>query len=174
MNDVVLRDSHSRQVPLNPIANSDSKNSWIIFWNYVSRLWIIYYAWITADLSDSIVSTAFVYYPRSRPARPYPAPLQYLKTIFEPFQPTSEWDVHEFTLESRIISRPDIVTKLYLPSSRTFSITQPIPFYLTVESTKSVSLAAFLPFSPINNASKVTRMQMLRQSAVDVRCVGQR
>ena len=69
------------------------------------------------------------------------------------------------------MERPDIVTKLYIPASRVFAVTQPIPFYLTLESS-AVSLAAFLPFSPkagTSSAGKVTRVQLMRQTTVDVK-----
>lgn len=49
-------------------------------------------------------------------------------------------------------------------------MTQPIPFYLTLESS-AVSLAAFLPSSPTENTSghKTMRVQLMRQASVDTR-----
>jgi len=50
-------------------------------------------------------------------------------------------------------------------------MTQPIPFYLILESS-AVSLAAFLPFSPTAGTlgpRKVMRVQLMRQTTVDVR-----
>lgn len=68
-------------------------------------------------------------------------------------------------------TRPDIAVKLYLPASRIFSMTMSIPFHLSLESS-AVSLAAFLPLSPISSnplSRKVTRIQLMRQTVVDVR-----
>jgi len=54
-------------------------------------------------------------------------------------------------------------------------MSQPIPFHLTIQSS-AVSLAAFLPFSPTANVNtlsqrKITRLQLMRQTTVDVRWV---
>ena len=87
------------------------------------------------------------------------------------FEITPEWHVLESNLRSNKVVRPDILTKLFTPALRVFSITEPIPFYLTLESS-AVSLAAFLPFSPTARTSgphKVTRVQLMRQTTVDVR-----
>jgi len=117
----------------------------------------------------TVVSTRFVYYPRSRPATPLPLPLQYFPTGFKP---SSDWKLYENTLRSKSTTRPDLTLTLCIPASRTYCISQPIPFHLTVESPSSVSLAMFLPFGPTGNslsARKVTRIQLMRQSTVDVK-----
>ena len=116
----------------------------------------------------SIVSTPFIYYPRSRPSRGIAFPLKFSTDGFES---TPEWQVVESKLRSKKVVRPDIVTKFYTPALGVFCITQPIPFYLTLESS-AVSLAAFLPFSPTATASgprKAMRVQLMRQTTVDVR-----
>ena len=62
--------------------------------------------------------------------------------------------------------------QLYVPSSRVFCMTESIPFHLCFISS-SHSLAAFLPYAPIPSLlspfRQHTRIQMLRQSSVDVR-----
>ena len=117
-------------------------------------------------LVHRIVSTPFIYYPRSRAPRRIPSPLLYSRNGFD-YSP--EWQIFESILRSKKTERPDIVTKLYIPASRIFAVTQPIPFYLTLESS-AVSLAAFLPFSPkAGTSSKVTRVQLMRQTAVDIK-----
>lgn len=67
-----------------------------------------------------------------------------------------------------------MLAQLYIPASRIFCMSEPIPFYLTFKST-ALSLAAFLPFGPVTtpyaSSKRHTRIQLLRQSTVDVRCV---
>ncbi|KAF8195593.1 hypothetical protein BJ912DRAFT_957489 [Pholiota molesta] len=118
-------------------------------------------------IGSSIVSTPFVYLPRSKPASPIPAPLKHFSSGFEL---TSDWKTTEYTLHSHSPTRPHITARLYLPSSRIFSMTMSIPFHLTLESS-AISLAAFLPLSPTSNQfnRKVTRVQLMRQTNVDVR-----
>ncbi|KAF8798925.1 hypothetical protein BYT27DRAFT_6884225 [Phlegmacium glaucopus] len=119
-------------------------------------------------IGSVIVSTPFVYYPRSCPPQRIPSPLTPSRDGFEV---TQGWKVFESVLHSKKSVRPDIVTKLYTPGLRVFCITQPIPFYLTLESS-AVSLAAFLPLSPTANTSasrKVTRVRLMRQTTVDVK-----
>jgi hypothetical protein len=116
----------------------------------------------------SILSTPFIYYPRSRPSRGIVSPLN---SSINGFEITPEWHVVESNLLSKKNVRPDIVTKFYTPALGVFCITQPIPFYLTLESS-AVSLAAFLPFSPTASTSgsrKVMRVQLMRQTTVDIR-----
>ena len=94
-----------------------------------------------------------------------------LKSSTDGFEITPEWNVVESNLRSKTVVRPDIVTKFYTPALGVFCITQPIPFYLTLESS-AVSLAAFLPFSPTSSTSgprKVMRVQLMRQTTADVR-----
>lgn len=65
----------------------------------------------------------------------------------------------------------DIEVKWYLPASRIFCVSQVIPFHITFEST-AYSLAAFLPYGPTTGNSgklRATRLQLMRQSTVDVR-----
>lgn len=64
--------------------------------------------------------------------------------------------------------------QLYIPATRVFCISEPIPFHLTFKSS-AMSLAAFLPFGPVTtsyvSSKRHTRIQLLRQTNVDVRCV---
>ena len=63
--------------------------------------------------------------------------------------------------------------RLYLPTARVFALTQRIPFHLSFHST-SHTLALFLPIGPTAHflgGKRPTRLQLLRQSAVNVRCV---
>ncbi len=62
--------------------------------------------------------------------------------------------------------------QLYVPASRVFSMTEPIPFHLTLTSS-AYSLAAFMPYGPtpslLSPNKQHTRIKLLRQSIVDVR-----
>ncbi|CAA7262955.1 unnamed protein product [Cyclocybe aegerita] len=119
-------------------------------------------------IGSTVVSTPLIYYPRNRPASPLPLPLQHLHSGF---QVTPDWKAVETVLRSKSAVRPDITARLYVPASRTFCMSQPVPFHLTLHSS-AVSLAAYLPMSPTAKTlspRKVTRVQLMRQTTVDVR-----
>lgn len=121
-------------------------------------------------IGSIVVSTPFIYYPRTRPAVQIPAPL-ILSRHKNGFEPDADWRCSESVILSRSPIRQDIIAKLYIPASRIFCMKKPIPFHLTFESS-AVSLAAFLPLSPsMNTVSKhrATRVQLMRQTTVDVR-----
>ncbi|RPD62307.1 hypothetical protein L227DRAFT_544763 [Lentinus tigrinus ALCF2SS1-6] len=122
-------------------------------------------------LGGGIVSTPFLYYPRSRPAVPLPSPMRQSFDTFK-FIETPEWRGWESTMKARISGAKDISCLLYLPASRVYCISQNIPFHVTFSSS-AFSLAAFLPYGPtatILAPNKVfTRIRVLRQSTVDVR-----
>ncbi|KAF9029903.1 hypothetical protein BDZ89DRAFT_1065002 [Hymenopellis radicata] len=119
------------------------------------------------SIGNIILSTPFVYHPRTRPAVPLPSPLRTnrLGFILEP-----DWKLYESQIASRQSNTADIKTKLYIPASRIFCMAQPIPFHLTLESS-AYSLAAFLPYGPTANliGKRATRIQLMRQATVDVR-----
>jgi len=119
-------------------------------------------------VGTTVVSTPFVYSPRTRPASTLPLPLQHLQFGFHV---TPDWKLTESIVQSKSAIRPNLKMKLYMPNSRTFCKTQTIPFHLTVQSSP-ISIAAFLPFSPTANTTstkKITRIQLMRQTTVDVR-----
>ncbi|KAI8994206.1 hypothetical protein BD414DRAFT_513794 [Trametes punicea] len=122
-------------------------------------------------LGNSTVSTPFIYYPRSRPAIPLPEPMRQSLDTFK-FVETPEWQRWEATMNARMSTAKDIHCQLYLPASRVFSITQPVPFHIMFSSSAS-SLAAYLPYGPTANvlspSKHFTRIRILRQSTVDVR-----
>ncbi|KAF9242652.1 hypothetical protein BU15DRAFT_86833 [Melanogaster broomeanus] len=120
---------------------------------------------------DWIVTTPFVYLPRTRPSVPIPIPL----TANAPrggFTETSQWKVFPSTAAANQQGMQDLVVKLYLPATRIFCVRQPIPFHLSFQS-NAVSLAAFLPFAPaaglLAPKRQLTRIQLMRQTTVDVR-----
>ncbi|KAF8630957.1 hypothetical protein AX17_005313 [Amanita inopinata Kibby_2008] len=120
------------------------------------------------SIGTTTVTTAFLYYPRTRAASPLPAPLA---ITVGGFIEKPGWSVHESVISSKTADLQDIRTKLYLPASRTFCITQPIPFYLALEASVE-SLTAFLPYSPAPHSiynKRATRIQLVRQSTIDVR-----
>lgn len=117
------------------------------------------------------VSTPFTYYPRSRPAVHLPAPLIVTNSLPGVIE-TPEWKCFETTMKAKTRGLKDILAKLYIPSSRVFCLSEAIPFHLVFTSS-SHSLVSFLPYAPVTAAlaptRQHTRIQMLRQSSVDVR-----
>ncbi|KAJ3770292.1 hypothetical protein FB446DRAFT_647221 [Lentinula raphanica] len=113
------------------------------------------------------LSTPFVYHPRTRPTVALPAPLSISQNGFVE---TPEWQVYDSVIPARRSSLQDITTHLYIPTSRIFCASQGIPFHITFESS-ALSLATFLPFGPSGQSSlkTSTRLQIMRQVAVDVR-----
>ncbi|KAH7876132.1 uncharacterized protein C8R40DRAFT_1169780 [Lentinula edodes] len=116
---------------------------------------------------SSVLSTPFIYYPRTRPMVPLPAPIRLTQNRFTG---TPDWQLYESVMASRRSSLQDISTRLYIPASRIFCASQNIPFHVTFESS-ALSLATFLPFGPSGNPStkKPTRLQIMRKVTVDVR-----
>ena len=90
------------------------------------------------------------------------------------FIETEDWRLSEATMKARIAGGKDIVTHLYIPASRVFSITEAIPFHITFNSS-AFSLAAFMPYGPTASIlapnKQFTRIRVARQSIVDVRYV---
>ncbi|KAJ7352098.1 hypothetical protein DFH08DRAFT_857943 [Mycena albidolilacea] len=113
------------------------------------------------------VSTPFIYYPRTRPPSPLPFPMYCTEAgIFEE-QPA--WNAYQSIAKANAKSGvQDIGVKLYLPASRIFCASQGIPFHITMES-DAHSLAVFLPYAPVAGKSGATRIQLMRQSTVDVK-----
>ncbi|KAL1745828.1 hypothetical protein HDZ31DRAFT_35634 [Schizophyllum fasciatum] len=115
------------------------------------------------------LSTAFLYQPRTRPPDPVPRPLALSR---QGFRPAAEWFCHDSVIAPQAGSGANSITvRLYLPTSRVFPLTQKIPFHLSFHST-SHTLAMFLPIGPTAHflgGKRPTRLQLLRQSAVNVR-----
>ncbi|KAI0064109.1 hypothetical protein BV25DRAFT_1869547 [Artomyces pyxidatus] len=106
-------------------------------------------------IGATTVSTPFIYYPRTRPSSPLPPPLEQLTA-----QPGLR-ETHE-----RAISA------LYLPKSQVFCMNRPIPFHIAFVGS-AMSLATLLPYMPSRSGQALgkpcTRIQILRQSTVDVK-----
>ncbi|KAJ7368594.1 hypothetical protein DFH08DRAFT_831772 [Mycena albidolilacea] len=122
------------------------------------------------NIGSTTVSTPFIYYPRTRPAVPIPAPLRRFEGGFIE---SPEWRVYKSILKANAkAGAQDIYVKFYVPASRIFCASQAIPFHITFEST-AFSLAAFLPYGPTTGGNsgklRATRVQLMRQSTVDVR-----
>ncbi|KAJ3854025.1 hypothetical protein EV368DRAFT_37689 [Lentinula lateritia] len=119
------------------------------------------------NVGNTVLSTPFIYHPRTRPMVPLPAPLQLTQNYFNG---TPDWQLYESVMTSRRSSLQDISTRLYIPASRIFCASQNIPFHVTFESS-ALSLATFLPFGPSGHPStkKPTRLQIMRKVTVDVR-----
>ncbi|KAL1760210.1 hypothetical protein FB107DRAFT_203406 [Schizophyllum commune] len=113
--------------------------------------------------------TAFLYQPRTRPPDPLPRPLSLSR---HGFRSAPEWICHDASIQPQAGSGANsIAVRLYLPTARVFALTQRIPFHLSFHST-SHTLALFLPIGPTAHflgGKRPTRLQLLRQSAVNVR-----
>ncbi|KAH9891554.1 hypothetical protein C8Q73DRAFT_746655 [Cubamyces lactineus] len=122
-------------------------------------------------LGNGTVSTPFLYHPRTRPAVPLPPAMRQSLDTFK-FVETPDWRSWEATMKARSSGGRDIHCQLYLPASRVFSITQPIPFHIMFSSS-AFSLAAYLPYGPmatiLSPSRQFTRLKVIRQSIVDVR-----
>ncbi|TEB30683.1 hypothetical protein FA13DRAFT_527112 [Coprinellus micaceus] len=119
-------------------------------------------------VGTTAITTPFNYRPRTRPPTAIPPPLL---TDAQGFVLTPEWTLYESTIQSKQPGLQDIQTKLYVPSTKVFSIGDIIPFHLSLHST-SMSLATYLPLSPTAKSlgsKKPTQVQLMRQSTVDVR-----
>ncbi|KAH7885431.1 hypothetical protein F5I97DRAFT_2033493 [Phlebopus sp. FC_14] len=119
---------------------------------------------------DWAVTTRFLYHPRTRPSVPIPLPLT-INPSRTGFNETPQWKVFTSTVTANRGGQ-DIAVKLYLPATRIFCVSQPIPFHLSFNSS-SMSLAAFLPLAPVagllSPKRQFTRIQLMRQTTVDVR-----
>ncbi|KAJ7639086.1 hypothetical protein FB45DRAFT_1001079 [Roridomyces roridus] len=122
-------------------------------------------------IGATTVSTPFIYYPRTRPAAPLPSPLIRAQGGFA-FAPG--WKIRTSVIKALSKSNvQDITVRFYVPASTIFCSTQSIPFHITFES-NAQTLVAFLPFGPTTTTKSsgrppVTRVQLMRQSTVDVR-----
>jgi hypothetical protein len=78
----------------------------------------------------------------------------------------------------------NIITKLYLPHSRTFCLKEAIPFHFVVECKSARTLAAYLPYGPTpdlvgamslmgmgrgSSSKRATEVKVVRQAMIDVR-----
>ncbi|KII86689.1 hypothetical protein PLICRDRAFT_114185 [Plicaturopsis crispa FD-325 SS-3] len=116
-------------------------------------------------IGNTHITTPFVYSPRTRPAVPLPPPL-----IGKSGVPTltPQWKLFEAFIPARFPGGQEIISRFYVPASRTFCMSEPIPFYV-VFSSSAFTLATFLPYAPSVKHKQCTRAQLLRQSTVDVR-----
>lgn len=123
----------------------------------------------SAQACPSVVSTPFMYHPRTRPSVPLPPALTW--TSSRGLSLTPDWRTFEVTSKTKKSRLQDVLVKLHIPKSRIFCFTQRIPFYLTIESS-AVSLAAFLPFAPSSgtmNSRAPMKIEVLRQATVDIK-----
>jgi len=121
------------------------------------------------NIGTTVVSTPFLYYPRTRPPAPLPRPLNGITS--QNFDVSQDWETFQAVSVTKKKRLQDVTVKLHIPKSRIFCLTEKIPFSLSIEST-AVSLAAFLPFGPsIGSAHSNVAMtiEVLRQSTIDIR-----
>ncbi|KAJ7282419.1 kinase-like domain-containing protein, partial [Mycena rebaudengoi] len=120
----------------------------------------------TSPLGSTTVSTPFIYQPRSRPARPIPAPLDCGRAGFIARR---GWKMYSSVAKANPNEggAQNIAVKFYIPESRIFWVGKAIPFHATFEGT-SDSLAWFSSYGPTGELN-APRLQLIRQSSVDVR-----
>ncbi|KAL0960777.1 hypothetical protein HGRIS_005798 [Hohenbuehelia grisea] len=118
--------------------------------------------------SNAAISTHFQYYPRTRPATAPPPPLLLTQ---HGFSEHPEWQAFDSMIHAKSGNLQDITTVLYIPKSRVFCMNEPIPFHVMFRSS-AISLASFMPYCPSTSTTsteRMTKIQLLRQSTVDVR-----
>ncbi|KAI5123381.1 hypothetical protein M0805_006089 [Coniferiporia weirii] len=141
-------------------------------------------------LANTTVTTPFNFRPRSHPALPLPGSLTtnftHPSTIYN-----EDWALHQTVIKTKSPRGDNINVKLYLPGSHVYCMTDSIPSHLFITSS-AFSLASYLPYAPVasrafststdpNNSAglgssglDVTRIQILRQTSVDVRSITKR
>lgn len=123
-------------------------------------------------VGTTVVNTPFIYRPLMRPQYCVPPPLV---TDSSGFVIAPGWSLFESTLPSKQPGLRHIGTKLYVPTYRTFHMQESIPFHLSLHST-AIALSTYLPLGPSSkrlDGKKPTRVQIMRQSTVDVRNIAQ-
>jgi hypothetical protein len=147
----------------------------------------------------STVSTPFIYQPRKRPANRVPQRLKSISAS-PGLHRSPEWRVHETNVVTRIpgsfqrgivckvrthlyllavLSRvscdnDDLVVKFYTPASHILCLRSPIPYHVAFTGS-AISLASLLTYMPSRTGAApvraCSRVQLLRQTTVDVKCV---
>ncbi|KZP08690.1 hypothetical protein FIBSPDRAFT_964594 [Athelia psychrophila] len=121
--------------------------------------------------STQSLSIPFMYSPRTRPATAIPPPLMQASTNLG-LKQSPQWRMFEHRMASRMPGGQDVTSRFYIPASRIFCLKQSIPFHLTFSSS-AFALASLLPFLPIASLispkNQHTKIELLRQSVVDVR-----
>ncbi|KAL5487965.1 hypothetical protein ACEPAI_6073 [Sanghuangporus weigelae] len=139
-------------------------------------------------VASTTISTPIIVRSRSRPGFPLPTPLTNNFTHPSAIH-DEDWALHRGTIKAKAPRGNDIDVRLYLPALHVYSMTDPIPFHLFILSS-AFSLASYLPYAPAVarasgspsgqgsssdvSRSGVTRIQLLRQTSVDVRSIAKR
>ncbi|KAJ7904294.1 hypothetical protein B0H14DRAFT_2662178 [Mycena olivaceomarginata] len=111
--------------------------------------------------------------PRSRPAVPVPSPL--LCADADRFVEQPEWELHRSVLKpsSANAEGQNIDMKFYLPASRIFCASQPIPFHLSSDASSPAVFASYTPATTDSNTSSgkvhpaTTQVRMMRRTTAD-------
>lgn len=136
-------------------------------------------------LGYEIVTTSFLYSPRTQPIAPLP-PRMAPSSLYGVFV-VPEWELFESNIRAKAGPGHDVnvkvcnclasfyselknsITQLYLPVSRTFCIKQAIPFHVVFRSS-TISLAGFKSFGP-SRTDSCTSIKLLRKSTIDARSI---
>ena len=120
------------------------------------------------------LSTPFIYYPRSAPARGIPPRLQ-PRTTSPGLHIAPEWRVHTGTIAARLpgLSK-SIVCKFYTPASHVVCMRRAIPYHITFIG-PGLALTTLLTYMPSRTGAAAvracSRIQLIRQTSVDAKCV---
>ncbi|KAI0027740.1 hypothetical protein K488DRAFT_60566 [Vararia minispora EC-137] len=121
-------------------------------------------------IGQTTVSTPFLFRPRTCPSSPLPSPMVETNSILGLLEVPS-WRAYESRIVARTAGAKPILCRFYVPRSHVFCFSEPIPFHITFCSS-AMTLATLLPFLPTVNQApgkSSTRIQLLRQTCVDVR-----
>ena len=120
------------------------------------------------------LTTPFIYYPRTAPARGIPPRLE-PKASSPGLHITPEWRVHESPIAVRLpgLSK-SIICKFYTPASHVLCMRRAIPYHITFTG-PGLALTTLLTYMPSRTGAAAvracSRIQLIRQTSVDVKCV---
>ena len=120
------------------------------------------------------LTTPFIYYPRTAPARGIPPRLE-PKASSPGLHITPEWRVHESPIAVRLpgLSK-SIICKFYTPASHVVCMRRAIPYHITFTG-PGLALTTLLTYMPSRTGAAAvracSRIQLIRQTSVDAKCV---
>jgi hypothetical protein len=120
------------------------------------------------------LTTPFIYYPRTAPARGIPPRLE-PKATSPGLHITPEWRVHESPIAVRLpgLSK-SIICKFYTPASHVVCMRRAIPYHITFTG-PGLALTTLLTYMPSRTGAAAvracSRIQLIRQTSVDAKCV---
>jgi len=127
---------------------------------------------IVLGIGLTTLSTPFIYYPRSAPARGIPPRLQ-PRTASPGLHITPEWRVQTGTIAVRLpgLSK-SIICYFYTPASHVVCMRRAIPYHITFTG-PGLALTTLLTYMPSRTGAAAvracSRIQLIRQTSVDAK-----